>query len=513
MSNTQHESHAKSEPSFTRKGPFGAPRAVPSTPEPHGGETTAITPHDDVLLDTECEVIAIGHAHFYLRYADWLPPLADDEFAGLRASIQEHGIQQPVVVYRLLNNHFDVIDGLHRLRVAAELGLDLAQVPLNILDSKTSIKEQKALAWSLNADRRHLTKEQRQARALELRKQGLSYRAIGEQLGVDPKTAHADVKAATVENSTVQLPERVVSKDGKSRPATAPAPSANEIQIAREFIIDALRKKYSPLARGQLYRDASRIAGASGIKRKAFDAALDAMLQAGSVREHVNAHGMREYHFADVVERLEQRAAGAGEQDSPTCRICGAATDGDTLCDRCIDAEWDRKVAAAERAIEDALGNPDDTRPPDESIPAGMSVEDYNRAAEIVAYNELIRADIEARIEARLAAAAQTETSETPPPPAAAGPEPTTAEDEPPVDVKLAVFRHFARHAVQNIGKLNEWDYKRVDWSQTTPGQRDGISSLISELTAGIALLGQVLAGIAQELERAQSGASHPDHS
>jgi len=262
------------------------------------------------LLDTECEVIAIGHAKFYLRYADWLPPLAEDEFDGLAASIREHGIQQPVVVYRLLNNHFDVIDGLHRLKVAQALALDLAKIPLNILDQATSIKEQKALAWSLNADRRHLTKEQRQARALELRKQGLSYRAIGEQLGVSQMTAQRDVQeAATVTDVTVQLPERVASKDGKSRPATAPAPSDNEIQIAREFIVDALRKKYTPLARGQLYRDASRIAGASGIKRKVFDAALDAMIEAGSVKEHINAHGAREYHFADVVDRLEQRAA------------------------------------------------------------------------------------------------------------------------------------------------------------------------------------------------------------
>jgi len=355
------------------KGPFTAPRATPPAPatEQQGGETTASTPHDDVLLDTECEVIAIGHAKFYLRYADWLPPLAADEFDGLTASIREHGIQQPVVVFRLLNNHFDVIDGLHRLKVAQALGFDLVQIPLNILDQATSVKEQKALAWSLNADRRHLTKEQRQARALELRKQGLSYRAIGEQLGVSHEAARKDVQEATVNSLTVQLPERVASKDGKSRPATAPAPSENEIQIAREFIIDALRKKYSPLARGQLYRDASRIAGASGIKRKAFDAALDAMLEAGSVKEHINAHGAREYHFADVIDRLEQRAASeAAEVDAQvpsTCRICGAATDGDTLCDRHIDTEWERKVAEGERAVDDALGSPDDTRLPDEA--------------------------------------------------------------------------------------------------------------------------------------------------
>lgn len=371
--------HTEQPAGLRPKGPFTAPRATPPAPaiEQQGGETTENTPHDDVLLDTECEVIAIGHAKFYLRYADWLPPLAEDEFDGLTASIREHGIQQPVVVYRLLNNHFDVIDGLHRLKVAQALELDLAKIPLNILDQATSIKEQKALAWSLNTDRRHLTKEQRQARALELRKQGLSYRAIGEQLGVSQMTARSDVQEAGVKNFTPEIadqdegaeepPARIVGKDGKTYRATAPAPSENEIQIAREFIIDALRKKYSPLARGQLYRDASRIAGASGIKRKAFDAALDAMIEAGSVKEHVNPHGAREYHFADVVDRLAQRTASEAVKKG-TCRICGAATDGDTLCDRHIDTEWERKIAEVERAVEDALGSPDDTRPPDEEV-------------------------------------------------------------------------------------------------------------------------------------------------
>lgn len=315
MSETRLESQpeVESAPAAAQpKGPLSAPRALPpvSFNEPadqpqDGGEVTASTPPDDTLLDTDCEVITIGHARFYLRYADWLPPLAEDEFNGLTESIREHGIQQPVVLYRLLNNHFDVIDGLHRLKVAQALGFDLMQIPLNILDQATNVKEQKALAWSLNADRRHLTKEQRQARALELRKEGLSYRAIGEQLGTSQMTARSDVQEATVKNFTVDLPERVVGKDGKSRPAVAPPPTKSEVDIAREFIIDALRRKYSPLARGQLYRDASRIAGASGIKRKAFDAALDAMLEAGSVREHINPHGAREYHFADIVDRLD----------------------------------------------------------------------------------------------------------------------------------------------------------------------------------------------------------------
>lgn len=296
MSDTSPEPSLES---LRPKGPLTAPKPEPPADAPD------LAPAQDPTI----EHLVIGHAHFYLRYANLLPPLTAEEYDGLRASIEAHGIQQAIVVHRLTRTHIDVVDGAHRLRIAHELGLDLAAIPLNFLMVATSEDDQRALAWSLNADRRHLTKEQRQQRAVELRQQGKSYRAIGEQLGVDPMTARSDVQKATVENSTVQLPERVVSKDGKERPATAPTPSEDEVQTAREFIIDALRKKYSPLARGQLYRDASRIAGASGIKRAAFDAALDAMLEAGSVREHLNAHGAREYHFADVVDRLEQRAA------------------------------------------------------------------------------------------------------------------------------------------------------------------------------------------------------------
>lgn len=490
-SNPESQSPHTEQPAGLRpKGPFTAPRATPPAPaiEQQGGETTENVRNDDVLLDTECEVIAIGHAKFYLRYADWLPPLAEDEFDGLTASIREHGIQQPVVVYRLLNNHFDVIDGLHRLKVAQALELDLAQIPLNILDQATSVKEQKALAWSLNADRRHLTKEQRQARALELRKQGLSYRAIGEQLGVDAKTAHADVKAAGVENST---PETVTGKDGKAYRATVPAPSENEIQIAREFIVDALRKKYSPLARGQLYRDASRIAGASGIKRKAFDAALDAMIEAGSVKEHVNPHGAREYHFADVVDRLAQRAASeAAEVDvqvPSTCRICGAATDGDTLCDRHIDTEWERKVAEDERAVEDALGSPDDTRPPDEE----PSIADEQRAAD---------SDEKTGAFSNIPKWEPSWSPVPPEPPAAAEHESTPVDAKPEHASEYAYLRFAAaaRAILDSLPAIRAG--QEVSWADLDDEQRHDARKLLDTLSAAATDLPILLSEINQKL-------------
>jgi len=43
-------------------------------------------------------------------------------------------------------------------------------------------------------------------------------------VGVDHKTVHNDLKA-TGENSPVLLPDRVIGKDGKSRPAKKPKPA------------------------------------------------------------------------------------------------------------------------------------------------------------------------------------------------------------------------------------------------------------------------------------------------
>lgn len=58
-----------------------------------------------------------------------------------------------------------------------------------------------------------------------------------------------------------------------------------------------------------------------------------------------SARKLRAHHF--VVDWPAQKG---------TCRICGAnaATDGDTLCERCIDAEWERKIAEDERHYENS---------------------------------------------------------------------------------------------------------------------------------------------------------------
>ena len=79
------------------------------------------------------------------------PPLPPDEHAALEASIQEHGILAPILMWR-----GQIIDGAHRYQIATNLGLE--HIP-------TTQAHPAANPWALalhaNSKRRHLTESAR----------------------------------------------------------------------------------------------------------------------------------------------------------------------------------------------------------------------------------------------------------------------------------------------------------------------------------------------------------------
>jgi len=143
-----------------------------------------------------------------------LPDLTDEEFVALKADIAARGVMVPVE----RDEQGAVLDGHHRVRACEELGI--ADYPTIIRPGLTE-EEKTEHILALNLDRRHLSREQRQELVARLRGEGWSLRHIGERLHVDPMTVHNDL--ATVENSTVEFPDRIMGKDGKSRPAHRPA--------------------------------------------------------------------------------------------------------------------------------------------------------------------------------------------------------------------------------------------------------------------------------------------------
>lgn len=116
------------------------------------------------------------------RY-QFLPPLTDDEYAALKADITENGVLVPIVY----DQNGDIIDGHHRAKIAAELGIiDVPTKTVEIDDEEHG----RRLARVHNLARRHLSRQQRRQLIAEeiTADPDRSDRAIGRLLGVDHKT-------------------------------------------------------------------------------------------------------------------------------------------------------------------------------------------------------------------------------------------------------------------------------------------------------------------------------------
>ena len=74
----------------------------------------------------------------------------------------------------------------------------------------------------------------RPAKVAELRSAGMSTRAIGAALGVSKGTVDNDLAQLANSGQLPDVPERVVSLDGRDRPASRPDPIAGALAAARE---------------------------------------------------------------------------------------------------------------------------------------------------------------------------------------------------------------------------------------------------------------------------------------
>lgn len=154
-------------------------------------------------------------------------PLSDEKYAALKEDIRQNGVLVPVEI----DQHGQTLDGHHRIRAWEELtseGVELADYT-RVIRHFASDDDREEHAAKLNSQRRDISTDDKKRLALRWRERGWSYRRIGAALGVDHSTVYhwvpqATNERSTVEDSTVDLPERVIGLDGKSRPATMPKP-------------------------------------------------------------------------------------------------------------------------------------------------------------------------------------------------------------------------------------------------------------------------------------------------
>jgi transposase-like protein len=120
-------------------------------------------------------------------------PLMDvEEFAAFKADLAAHGLKNPIWLFE-----GRVLDGRNRLRACLELGIE----PV-FAEFEGSQSDAAAFVDSQNLHRRHLSRAWRQQRVRELRSQGMSYRAIASQIGVDVATVHRDAQRGVADAPT-----------------------------------------------------------------------------------------------------------------------------------------------------------------------------------------------------------------------------------------------------------------------------------------------------------------------
>lgn len=173
-----------------------------------------------------------------------MPPLTAAEYEALKASIAENGVMVAVEI----TPEGWVIDGHHRVRACAELGLTTYP---RVVRAGLTRDDLLARALVLNLTRRHLTRQQRSDTISRLRDLGWSNRRIAEATGASEATVRRDVAGASND-----APGKVTGKDGKSYPARRKATSitvSNTHQHGRALkALEALENTEGGLPEGDL---------------------------------------------------------------------------------------------------------------------------------------------------------------------------------------------------------------------------------------------------------------------
>jgi ParB-like chromosome segregation protein Spo0J len=165
-----------------------------------------------------------------------MPSLGKEDFARLKDSIAEIGVQIPVE----MDENGNVLDGHHREKACIELGIKHWPT---IIRTGLNEAEKKAHARALNVNRRHLTREQKQALICDQLRDTpkLSDRAIAARLAVDHKTV-ARQRRSLAGRGEIPHVDRVIDTLGRkqSRPAPvyvddSPQGRTAAVQRAREI--------------------------------------------------------------------------------------------------------------------------------------------------------------------------------------------------------------------------------------------------------------------------------------
>ena len=203
------------------------------------------------------------------QYEKLLPKMSDEEFAELKASIQEEGQHYPIIA----NEDLEVLDGYHRLRACIELGIE---PDFEVRKFEDKLLEKKFVI-EVNLRRRHLNNFQLVELAVPLleiekalakkrqAKGGKNGRNL--QLGLAPDDAKPEFKAKATEviakkvgvsTRTFERGKKILEKaseddkqklrEGKTSIAKVyrEVVSGGNLQVGKEAVKEPVLKQESP---------------------------------------------------------------------------------------------------------------------------------------------------------------------------------------------------------------------------------------------------------------------------
>lgn len=144
-----------------------------------------------------------------------MPPLSAEEYQELYEDIKANGVMVPIVV----DEDEVIVDGHHRAKIAAELGIPC---PEEMIAGKSE-SEKRNIAFTLNLKRRHLTREQRRALIAESLKADpqLSNNQHAKRTGASDTTV-GKVRRELEATSQLGKSDTRLSADGRERPSSQP---------------------------------------------------------------------------------------------------------------------------------------------------------------------------------------------------------------------------------------------------------------------------------------------------
>ena len=162
-----------------------------------------------------------------------MPPLSPEEYQELHDDIAANGVLVPI----LEDENGVIIDGHHRSKIAAELGIPC---PVESISGKSEA-EKRGMAFGLNLKRRHLNREQRRALIAESLKADpqLSNREHARRTG----TGHplvSRVRESLEATGQLEHCSSRISADGRERPASQPArpePEPETMRVVSDHIL------------------------------------------------------------------------------------------------------------------------------------------------------------------------------------------------------------------------------------------------------------------------------------